>query len=230
MKVIHIEAKLKSEVLLPEKIIKSLPEKLVVFTTIQFINSLPGIIKQLQSAGKKPFVVKTNHSRHEGQLLGCNIESHKTYTDKQFDAFLYIGDGLFHPKALAWKNEEKKVFSYNPFTGTFSEIKSEDTEQIKKKHKAALSKFFISKKIGVLVTTKPGQFMLKKALKLKEQYPEKEFFFFLDNTYNFHSLEDFPFIDSWVNTACPRIGFDDSISLSKAIINIDDVIKINKTN
>lgn len=224
MKVIHIEAKLKSEVLLPEKIINSLPDKLVVFTTIQLINSLPGIINQLHSKGKKPFVVKTNHTRHEGQLLGCNIESHTTYTNKPFDAFLYIGDGLFHPKALAWKNEGKKVFSYDPFSENFSEIKSEDTERIKKKHKAALSKFLISKKIGVLITTKPGQFMLKKALKLKEQYNEKEFFFFLDNTYNFDSLEDFPFIESWVNTACPRIGFDDSIRLSKAIINIDDLL------
>jgi 2-(3-amino-3-carboxypropyl)histidine synthase len=225
MKVIHIEAKLNSKVLLPEKVIKSLPEKLIVFTTIQLMDSLKGILSQLNDAGKKPFVVKTNHTKHEGQILGCNVEQYRTYTDKEFDAFLYIGDGLFHPKALAWKNEGKKVFAYDPFIEKFSEIKGEDIEQIKKRHKAALSTFLISKKIGVLITTKPGQYMLKKALKLKEQYPEKEFFFFVDNTYNFNSLEDFPFVEVWINTACPRIGFDDSIRMSKAIINIEDVIK-----
>lgn len=225
MKVVHIEAKLKSNILLPEDFIDSLPEKIIVFTTIQLIDSLPGIVSQLKNAGKKPIVIKTNHTKHEGQLLGCNIEQYEEYTEKDFEGFLYIGDGMFHPKALAWKNANKKVFSYNPFTDKSSEIKPEDVENIKKKHKAALSKFILSKKIGVIITTKPGQFMLKKALKLKEQYPDKEFFFFVDNTYNFDSLEDFPFIDMWVNTACPRIGLDDSIRISKPVINVDDVIK-----
>jgi 2-(3-amino-3-carboxypropyl)histidine synthase len=225
MKVIHVEAKLKSNVLLPEKIMNSLPEKLIVFTPIQLINSLPGILKQLESAGKKPFTVKTKHTKHAGQILGCNIEQYENYTTEDFDAFLYVGDGLFHPKALAWKNADKKVFAYDPFTEKFSEIKGEDIEKIKKRHKAALATFLTSKKIGVLITTKPGQYMMKKALKLKEQYSEKEFFFFVDNTYNFDSLEDFPFIDCWVNTACPRIGLDDSIRISKMIINVDDVLK-----
>ncbi len=225
MKVIHIEAKLKSKVSLPEKLLKLLPEKLIVFTTIQLIDSLPGIIKQLENDGKKPLIVKTNHTKHKGQILGCNIENYKTYTKEEFDAFLYVGDGLFHPKALAWKNDKKKVFAYNPFSSKFVEINEDDIESIKKKHKASFSKFLMAKKVGVLVTTKPGQFMLNKALKLKSKYPDKEFFFFLDNTYNFESLEDFPFIEVWVNTACPRIGFDDSIRISKPIINIDEVLQ-----
>jgi 2-(3-amino-3-carboxypropyl)histidine synthase len=225
MKVVHIEARLKSKVELPQELIGLLPEKIIVFTTIQLMSSLPVIVKQLESAGKKPMLVKTNHTRHEGQLLGCNIEHYSDYTKEDFDAFLYVGDGMFHPKALAWKNEGKKVFSYDPFSDKFSEIKGEDIEQIKKKHKAALSKFLMSNKIGVLITTKPGQHFLKKAQKLKEQYADKEFFFFVDNTFDFGSLEDFPFIEVWVNTACPRIGYDDSIRMTKPMINIDDVLK-----
>jgi 2-(3-amino-3-carboxypropyl)histidine synthase len=225
MKVIHIEAKLKSDIKLPEKLIMALPDKIIVFTTVQLIDNLPKIISQLESAGKNALIVKTNHTKHAGQILGCNVEQHASYTDKDFDAFLYVGDGMFHPKALAWKNSDKKVFAYDPFSDKFTEIKNEDVEHIKKKHKAALSKFLMSKKIGILITTKPGQYMLKKALKLKEQNPEKEFFFFVDNTYNFDSLEDFPFVEVWVNAACPRIGFDDSIRMEKPVINIDDVLK-----
>jgi 2-(3-amino-3-carboxypropyl)histidine synthase len=225
MKVVHVEAKLKSKVNLPAELINKLPRRLIVFTTIQLLDSLTGIISSLEKAGKEPMIVKTNHTRHEGQLLGCNIEQYSEYTDKEFDAFLYVGDGLFHPKALAWKNEGKKVYTYDPFTDKFSEIKKEDIEQLKKKHNAAISKFIMSKKIGVLITTKPGQHMLKKALKLKEQYQDKEFFFFLDNTFDFGSLEDFPFVEVWVNTACPRIGFDDSIRMSKPLVNIDEILK-----
>jgi 2-(3-amino-3-carboxypropyl)histidine synthase len=225
MKIVHIEARLKGKVELPGKVIEFLPEKIIVFTTVQLLDSLPGIMKQLEAAGKKPIIVKVKHTRHEGQLLGCNIENYSDYTKEDFDAFLYVGDGLFHPKALAWKNNGKKVFAYDPFTQKFSEIKEEDVEQIKKRQKAALAKFYSSKKIGVLVTTKPGQHNLKIARELKGHYPGKEFFFFVDNTFDFNSLEDFPFIDAWVNTACPRLGLDDSVRTAKPIVNIDEVLK-----
>jgi 2-(3-amino-3-carboxypropyl)histidine synthase len=225
MKIIHVEAKLKSDVMLPSELVALLPEKIIVFTTIQLIDNLPKIISQLESLGKKPFIVKTPHTKHEGQLLGCSIAQYQTYTDKDFDAFLYVGDGLFHPKALLWKNEDKKVFTYDPFSDIFTEIKGQDIDAIKHKNKASLSKFYASTKIGVLVTTKPGQHRLNQSLSLKAQYPDKNFYYFLDNTYNFDSLEDFPFIEVFVNTACPRIGFDDSIRMQKPIVNLDDVLK-----
>ena len=69
--------------------------------------------------------------------------------------------------------------------------------------------------------------MMKRALELEQEYPDKEIYFFLDNTYDFNSLEDFPFIDVWVNTACPRIGFDDSIKISKPVVNLEEVKKKN---
>lgn len=228
MKVVHIEAKLKGKVILPKELIKELPKKIIVFTTIQLIDSLADILSQLKSSGKEPFTVKTKHTKHEGQLLGCNVEQYSEYTEKDFDAFLYVGDGLFHPKALAWKNSQKKVFAYNPFTGKFSEISGEDIERIKRRNKAAFSKFLVSEKVGILITLKPGQYQLKQAMKLANLYPEKKFFFFLDNTYNFDSLEDFPFIDVWINSACPRIGYDDSIRLNKMILNLNDVLEYEK--
>lgn len=223
----HVEARIKGKIELPKKFVNKLPEKLIVFTTIQLIESLQTIIKQLEDVGKRPEVYKTGHTRYKGQILGCNVQKAEKYTEKEFDAFLYIGDGLFHPKALVWENEDKKVYAYNPFTEEEQIVGNEDIELIKKKHKAALSRFYMSTHIGVLVTTKPGQFYLKRALELREEYPEKEFYYILDNTIDFNSLEDFTFVECWINTACPRIGFDDSIKIGKPILNMEHIKKTN---
>lgn len=227
MKVVHVEARLKSGVALPDSFIEKLPKKVAVFTTIQLMSSLEGILKQIIDSGREAVVFKTGHTRHKGQILGCNVQTWDDYADESFDAFVYVGDGLFHPKALLWKNEDKTVYAFNPFTDKEFILDKKEMEMVKKRHMASLSKFYVSKRIGVIVTTKPGQMLLKRALELKEEYPEKEFYFFLDNTYNFGALEDFPFVEVWINTACPRIGFDDSIKISKPIINLEEVKKNN---
>ncbi len=227
MKVVHIEAKLNKTISLPDIFIEKLPGKVALFTTIQFMNSMPGFLEQIKKSGREAVLFKTGHTRHKGQILGCNVQEWQDYSDEDFDAFAYVGDGFFHPKALLWKNNDKKVFAWNPFNNQEYEVSTKDMELVKKKYNAALSKFYASRKIGVLVSTKPGQFYMKRAFELKKEYPDKDFFYFIDNTINFNALEDFPFVEVWVNTACPRIGFDDSVKISKPVVNMEDVKKEN---
>jgi diphthamide biosynthesis enzyme Dph1/Dph2-like protein len=56
-----------------------------------------------------------------------------------------------------------------------------------------------------------------------KKWPEKSIFTFLCNEISFSELENFNFIDIYVNTACSRIGHEDTIRSPKPIINIDDV-------
>lgn len=225
MKVYHVEARIKTKFKLPESFLKKLPKKVAVFTTIQLISSLDSIVEQIKNSGRKPFVFKTGHTRHKGQILGCNVQEFSDYADEDFDSFVYIGDGMFHPTALIMKNKDKKVFVYNPFNDKEYIVDQKDIEKKEKLQRAALSRFYMAENVGVLVSTKPGQFFLRKALELKQEYPDKKFFFIMDNTINFFGLEDFPFVDCWINTACPRIGYDDTIKISKAIVNFEDVKK-----
>jgi diphthamide biosynthesis enzyme Dph1/Dph2-like protein len=69
--------------------------------------------------------------------------------------------------------------------------------------------------------------LLRRAMELQDEYPEKEFFYFVDNTYDFSMLDDFNFVDVWVNTACPRISFEDSIKMEAPIVNMEDIKKEN---
>ena len=68
---------------------------------------------------------------------------------------------------------------------------------------------------------------LEAALKLKELYPEKNFYFFVGDNFIEYEVENFPFIESWVNTACPRIGQDDIVRFKFPLVNIKDVQKKN---
>ncbi len=219
MKTLFIEAKSDVQVELYDTAIKELPEKIALVTTIQFIDSLPKLKTQLEQAGKKVILVKGKRAKHEGQMLGCDIISG---IKADVDAFLYIGDGLFHPKALLIKNE-KPVFTFNPFNKSFKKLDQAEIEAILKKQKGALLKYHSSKEIGILVTTKPGQQQLKKALDLKNKVKDKNFYIFLCDTLDFNDLENFPFIECWVNTMCPRIGYDDTIRLRKPVVNIEEI-------
>ena len=76
----------------------------------------------------------------------------------------------------------------------------------------------MQKNIGILITVKPGQQHFNPGLKLEDKYKDKRFYYFVDNDLNFSSLENFSFIEFWINTACPRIGFDDAVNLEKEFI------------
>ena len=52
---------------------------------------------------------------------------------------------------------KKKVLIANPMTGEITEVKKEDVEKYEKNIKGKQAKFLMSKKIGVIVSTKPGQ-------------------------------------------------------------------------
>ena len=89
-------------------------------------------------------------------------------------------------------------------------------------------KFKSAKVIGVYVTTKPGQQQLKKAKELEEKYPDKNFYYFVSDNLNIGEMENFPFVEMWINTACPRIGFDDSPDMPKSLINLMDALKVEE--
>jgi len=213
-----VETKYKGKIKLPRKVIDKLPDTVGLFFTIQFIDSLEDVKKDIEKTGRIVKLMKGKHTKYKGQIYGCNLEKFSGV-----DAFLYIGDGLFHPKALVLGNN-KKVHIWDPINKKYSVVTKKLIETEIKRQKAAYTKFLMSKKIGVLVSTKPGQSYFKQALKLKQKYKDKEFYYIAMNTINFDSLEDFPFIEVWINTACPRIGWDDTKRTTRPMLDLGSVL------
>lgn len=214
METIFIESKSTAEIMpVVKKILDKLPDKIGIVTTIQHLYKINEVEKFLEENGRHPII--------GGQILGCDATAAKKIKDK-VNAFLYIGSGEFHPIHVALETG-KKVYIANPISGGTSEINDQDLEKIKKSDKVALSKFMFAKEIGILVTIKPGQENLKKAVELKNKLKDKNSYIFIADTINFQEFENFNFIECWVNTACPRIKQD-----RKDIINLEDVEKIIK--
>ena len=79
-----------------------------------------------------------------------------------------------------------------------------------------------------MVSTKPGQQYLEDAKRLKEKLDKegKKAFIFINTSIDLSYLEDFPFIEAWVNTACPRIGLDDATTTTqKPLINMREAFE-----
>ncbi|MBN2420692.1 diphthamide synthesis protein [Candidatus Woesearchaeota archaeon] len=188
-----------------------------IITTIQYLHLLPEIKRIL---GKNKI-----KSKILGQILGCNT---KVVDNSKCDTILYFGDGDFHPKAMARRKEKLNVVIANPENNAARKLNEEEIKTFEERRYAGLAKFFSSKNIGILVTLKPGQEHLDAALKFKKKFYDKTCFVLLFDDLNFSSLEDFPFIECFVNTMCPRIAYDDFSKFPKAVVDIHDVLEAEK--
>ncbi|MBT7903636.1 hypothetical protein HN587_07270 [Candidatus Woesearchaeota archaeon] len=200
MKVKFIEAK--TSINLTKFNTSKLPKKIGLLTTVQFLDEINQIKKYLESQDKKVFL--------GGQVLGCEF-CNANKLESKVDAFLYVGSGRFHPVGIGLSTK-KPVFTWYPGDNQLKVISAQDIEKIQKKKNGMLSKFLVSKIIGVLISTKNGQIgvqaTMKKIFELNKKYPKKEFYFFMCNTLEFNELENFNFIECWINTMCPRISED----------------------
>ncbi len=213
MKLMFVPASVNEEIKL-ENGIDLLPENIGVITTTQYAEAIEPIIKKLENAGKKVFTSKGKQPL-KAQILGCDASAAFGIADN-VDAFLYIGTGEFHPLRV-YMETKKKVFVLDPYKGVISELDYGKANNIEKQKKVALHKFLMADNVGVIVTLKPGQFNLKQAMELKEMYKDKNFYIFISDTIDYRQMDNFNFVQAWINTACPRI--EDDIS----VLNIWDV-------
>jgi 2-(3-amino-3-carboxypropyl)histidine synthase len=219
MHTMFIEARYSEKFKLTQELVDRLPDTITLATTVQFLDSLDAIKKQLEDADIKVKLFKGAHAKYAGQILGCSLNK-----QEDTDAFLYIGTGEFHPKALLLANN-KPVFSYNPLSEQFEQKDMKDIEKINKRKTGALLRYMNAKNVGIIVSTKPGQNNLSSAEALKQKLSSegKGAYIFVTDILNFNEFENFPFVDCWVNTACPRIAYDDVLCTTKPLINIVDL-------
>ncbi len=221
MKIMMVEGRYTGEIDLSNLDTKLLPTKIGLATTVQFLNHVDEIKKFLQDSGKEIYIDKMRQ-KYEGQLLGCDQGGAEKIKDK-VDAFLYVGTGVFHPLGIAI-NIDKDVFCYDPIHATMSKVDSDQVKKYNAKRKGAYMKFLQATEIGILVSLKPGQNNFKKAVELKKQLKDKNCYIFAFDTLDFWQIENFPFIQCWVNTACNRI-LDDYDKFQKPLVDLSDIEK-----
>lgn len=233
MESLFIPANYKDKIVLSNEILNKIKpySKINLFSSVNFLKQLDEIKIQLEKNNIQVILNKPKRALKCGQILGCDSYC-SDFPNLNSSAILYIGDGYFHPDALLFSqmySEKRTILKYNPKNQELEEINLDRIKDKLFKIKSNLLKYILSKKIGILVSIKSGQERLSDAIKLKVQLEKegKTAYIFLDDTFNFSKIEDFNFIDSWVNTACPRIAQDDCINIIKPIINIKEAQNIN---
>ena len=185
----------------------SLPPELYLAYSIQYKPLALEVKKFLES---KKILVKGFT-----QVLGCS-------DIKTNLPILLVGSGKFHALNLALSNKE--VYIYNSTMNQIETIQESELQAIKAKNQAKISKFLILDEIGLLVSTKPGQKQLARALLLKSKiekaYPTKKIFLFISNNFNLSELENFN-IQLFINSACRGLAND-----SSAIISSEEIEKL----
>jgi 2-(3-amino-3-carboxypropyl)histidine synthase len=209
MKTYHLEAK--ANIGKVEFNVSGLPSKVGIVTTIQYLSDMKKVVDYLWKKEIKAVVC--------GQVLGCDAGAALRHKD-DVDAFLYIGTGEFHPIGVSLQTG-KPVWVLHPESMKIRKLGEAEVERIKKKKKGMLLKFHSSKTIGVLMTTKEGQSTvqggLERVKEVEKQHPDKQFYYFLCDTLNYSELENFPFVECWVNTMCPRVIEDINV------LNVEDI-------
>jgi 2-(3-amino-3-carboxypropyl)histidine synthase len=188
-------------------------KKIGLVTTAQFVGDLAEIKKKLEKAGRT--VVISPGRPNPGQVLGCDARA-----AKGADCYVYIGTGRFHPLNVAMKTG-KPTYMAHP-SGGIERIHEELVFKHQKIHAACMHRFKEAKTVGILVSTKPGQSRMDRALALKKKLTgAKETFIFAANEIKSDYFIGYD-VDAWVNTACPRIGED---AFDKPVVDISDVEK-----
>ena len=196
-------------------------KKIGLVTNVSHISQLKEIKELFKRNGKEIFTANGERTKKEAQILGCDVSA-ATKIEKEVEAFVYFGGGLFHPLgALILTN--KPFFVIDPFQRKIDEI-TNLREKYKKISNAKISIASQAKTFGILVSTKPGQFNLEKALKIKEDLKKigKEGFLLVANTFDFNEISNFE-VDAFINTACPRIGIEEGERIkNKPILSVEE--------
>jgi len=200
-----------------KRIAQSLPDKIGLLATVQYINTLGEAKRILEGMGKKAVIGKGDtRLKYDGQVLGCNCSAAESVVD-EVDGFLFIGEGDFHPLAAALGiHKEIKVF--NPLT---YELRSVDDarDRILRKRFATIEKAKEAESFLVLVCTKAGQrrdALADELIKKIVAAGKKAYKVAMDDVSPEALL---PYrVDAYVNTACPRLAMDEYARFEKPIL------------
>lgn len=222
---IYIEARATLNV--NEAVNKALPmlennKKIGLVTTVQHVQTLDDVKEILLRAGKTVVIGEAGRLNYAGQVLGCDYSNAKSIA-KDVDAFLFVGGGKFHALGVALSTAKPTIIA-DPYENRAFVIDKEVERMIKQRW-AIIEEARKAKNFGVLVGVKPGQKRLEEALNVKKRLEEKGKIacVLAAKEINPELLMEFPTIDAFVNTACPRISLDTASKFKKPILTIDEV-------
>ena len=190
-------------------------------TTVQHLQTLQSVQDLLIKAGKTVFIGNSDQMLSRGQVTGCNYSNVKSIADK-VDVFLFIGGGNFHALGVALTTTKPTIHA-NPFDQKVNLLNLK-VNKLLHKHWDLIQTAKKAKNFGILVSLKPGQENFKNAIKIKkiiEKIGNSAVVIIVREILP-EVLMEFPTIDAYVNTACPRISFEAPLKFLRPVLSINE--------
>ena len=189
-------------------------------TTVQHVDKLGEVRRILTDAGKIVVVGDAGRMRYPGQIIGCDYSNAESIKDK-VDAFIFFGGGRFHPLGLVLQVRKPTIVA-DPYEGRAYSIDHEAQELIRKRW-ACICKAKESRSFGVLVGLKAGQRDFETAARIKDLLVEnsRQASLLALKEINNRALLQFPSLEVFVNTACPRVSFDE---FQKPVLTVKETL------
>ncbi|MCX8176798.1 MAG: diphthamide biosynthesis enzyme Dph2 [Candidatus Bathyarchaeota archaeon] len=196
--------------------------RLGLATTVQHVQILDEVKEILVRAGKTVMIGDAGRMCYPGQVIGCDYSNARSIS-KDVEAFLFICGGRFHALGLAL-SVQKPVVVADPYEKRVYIIDENDVHKILNKRWACIQEAKAAKSFAIFVGLKPGQKRLEEALEISKKLENagKETCLLAVREFNPDVIMEISSIDSYVNTACPRISLDDSIRFKKPVITTNE--------
>ena len=192
-------------------------------TTVQHVHMLNEARELLLKAGKTVAIGDAGKSKYAGQVIGCDFSNAQSIS-KDVEAFLFLGGGRFHAIGVELTTRKPTIIA-DPYEKRAYSIHDEVLKILKKRW-ASISKAKEAETFGVLIGLKTGQKRVKKALEMKEKLEknERKTTLLAVREITPGVLMQFLDIDAYVNTACPRISLNDTLSFRTPVLTFNETL------
>ena len=179
-------------------------------TTVQHAHLVPAMEAFLSAKGYEVRVSEgSGRTPLRGQVLGCSFAAAKS---TGAPVILFVGTGVFHPTGIALATKAR-VVALDPLTGIAQEISA---EPLLRRRFAVIEKARGAKTVGILMSTKSGQARRTLAERLASLSPGAVIVAMREVSPD--ELLNLGF-DCYVNTACPRLAYDDQVRFPKPVLS-----------
>lgn len=200
-------------------------QKIGLTTTVQHVQTLDDVREILLRAGKTVVIGDAGRLNYPGQVIGCDYSNAKSIAN-DVEAFLFIGGGKFHALGVALSTSKPTIVA-DPYEKRAYSVDKE-AEKIIKQRWASIEEAKKAKVFAVLVGLKSGQKKLEEALDVKKKLEEsgKTACLFVAKEVTPEVLMEFPTVEAYVNTACPRVSLDDASKFQKPVLTINEALVV----
>ncbi|KAF7676612.1 2-(3-amino-3-carboxypropyl)histidine synthase subunit 1 [Astathelohania contejeani] len=202
----------------------AITKKVALLGTIQFNRCINEIKKRIFEWNPNAISSRLPQIKplSPGEVLGCT----SPVVD---DTVVYIADGRFHLESIMIQNPNVKFYKYCPFSKKMT-LEEYDYNNLIQEREYEIEKAMKCQIFGVILSTL-GRQGNPEIVKNVTEYLKKEnksVFLFHMNEISERSLDQFDFIEAWVQVSCPRLSTDWGANYRKPILNSSEIFNKGK--